>query len=46
MAMIIISDFAPSFMASEIVSTSLLTHKGEHFQLKIKLRKTLDEWHF
>lgn len=28
----IISDFTPSFIASEIVSTSLLTHKGEHFQ--------------
>lgn len=46
MASMIISDFTPSFMASEIVSTSLLTHKGEHLKLKIKLRKPLDKWHF
>lgn len=33
-------------MAFEIVSTSLLPDKGEHYQLKIKLRKPLDKWHF
>lgn len=42
MASMIISDFTPSFMASEILSTSLLTHKGEYFQLKIKLREPLE----
>lgn len=45
MASMILSDFTLPFMASEILSTSLLNHKGEHFQLK-KLRKPLDKWHF
>lgn len=46
MASMIIWAFTSSFMSSEIVSTSLLPHKGEYFQLKIKLRKPLDKWNF
>lgn len=46
MASMTISDFTPSFLTSEIASTSLLIHKAEYFQLKIKLRKPLDKWHF
>lgn len=36
MVYMVASDFIACFMASERLSTILLTHKGEHFELKKK----------